>query len=417
MATAKRRVVITGLGTINPLGNSVEETWKNILAGKNGIGKITYFDTTGYSTNIAGELKDYDVTKYIDRKEAKRMARFMQYAVVAAKEAIADSGIDIAKDAEEIGVFIGSGIGGVEILEKAKETLIAKGASKISPFVVPMMINDMAAGQVAISFGAKGPNACVTTACASGNHSIGEGFLTIQHGDAVAMIVGGSEAAITPVSVAGFAAARALSQRNDDPEHASRPFDKDRDGFVMGEGSGIAVIEEMEHALARGAKIYGELVGYGATGDAYHITSPSPDPEKGGPARAMKRAIKDAGLEPKDIDYINAHGTSTPLNDKYETAAIKNVFGDHAKKVAVSSTKGSVGHLLGAASAVEFIFTTKALQDGIAPPTINYTTPDPECDLDYIPNKARKMEINAAMSNSFGFGGHNGIIVVKKFNK
>ncbi|MFC1517090.1 beta-ketoacyl-ACP synthase II [Candidatus Margulisiibacteriota bacterium] len=414
---SKKRVVITGLGTINSLGDNVAKTWENILAGKCGIGNITVFDTTGFPVTIASEIKDYDVTKYLDRKEAKRMARFMQYAVIAAKEAVADSGLDVAKDAEDIGVFIGSGIGGIEILEKAKEILLSRGATKVSPFVVPMMINDMAAGQVAISLGAKGPNACVTTACASGNHSIGEAMTTIQRGDAVAMIAGGSEAAITPVSVAGFAAARALSQNNSDPQHASKPFDKDRDGFVMGEGAGVTVIEDLDHALARGAKIYGELAGYGATGDAYHITSPSPDPKSGGQRRAMARAIKDAGLEPKDIDYINAHGTSTQLNDKYETAAIKDLFGEHAKKLAVSSTKGATGHLLGAASALEFVLTTKALQENIAPPTINYKTPDPECDLDYVPNKPRKMTISAAMSNSFGFGGHNGIIVIKKFKK
>ncbi|MBU0581125.1 MAG: beta-ketoacyl-ACP synthase II, partial [Candidatus Margulisbacteria bacterium] len=377
----KKRVVITGLGTINALGHNVNDSWQNLLAGETGVGNITQFDAKGlgFSTTIAAEVKDFDVTKYLDRKESKRMSRFVQFAVVAAKEAITDSGLDIAKDAENIGVYIGSGIGGIEILEKAKETLMSKGPSKVSPFVVPMMINDMAAGQVAISLGAKGPNVCVTTACASGNHSIGEALMVIQRGDAVAMIAGGAEAAITPVSVAGFCAARALSENNDDPLHASRPFDKDRDGFVMGEGAGIAIIEEMEHALARGAKIYGELVGYGATGDAYHITSPSPDGD--GQGRAMSRAIKDADLEPKDINYINAHGTSTPLNDKYETIAIKKVFGEYANKVAISSTKGAVGHLLGAASAVEFIFTTKAVQEDIAPPTINYKTPDPECDL------------------------------------
>jgi 3-oxoacyl-[acyl-carrier-protein] synthase II len=414
----KKRVVITGLGTINALGHNVDDSWQKLINGESGIGNITHFDVTDFPTKIAGEVRDFDPTSVIDRKDAKRMSRFIHFAVAAAKEAIEDSKIDIAKDAEEIGVYIGSGIGGIEMLEKAKETLMTRGPSKVSPFVVPMMINDMAAGQVAITFGAKGPNVCVTTACASGNHAIGDALMSIQRGDAVAMIVGGAEAAISPVSVAGFCAARALSQRNDDPKRASRPFDKDRDGFVMGEGAGIAIIEELEHALARGAKIYGELAGYGATGDAYHITSPSPDGENGGQARAMKRAIKDAGLEPKDIDYINAHGTSTELNDKYETAAIKAVFGEEgAKKIAVSSTKGAVGHLLGAASAVEFIFTTKAVAEQTAPPTANYTTPDPNCDLDYVPNEARKMEIGAAMSNSFGFGGHNGIIVVKKYNQ
>ncbi len=412
----RKRVVITGLGTINCTGKSVKESWENILAGKTGIGPLTAFDASTFPTRIAGQVNDFDPTQFgMDRKEARRMSRFIQFAVAASKEAIADSGIDIAKDAENIGVYIGSGIGGIEILEQAKETLMTKDPSRVSPFVVPMMINDMAAGQVAIVTGAKGPNVCVTTACASGNHSIGEALMSIQRGDAVAMIVGGAEAAITPVSVAGFCASRALSQRNDDPQHASRPFDKDRDGFVMGEGAGIAIIEEMEHALARGAKIYGELAGYGATGDAYHITSPAPDGEGG--ARAMLRAIKDAGLTPDDIDYVNAHGTSTELNDKYETAAIKKVFGERAKKVAVSSTKGATGHLLGAASAIEFVFTTKAVQEDIAPPTINYTTPDEFCDLDYVPNTARKMKIRAAMSNSFGFGGHNGIIVVKKFVK
>ncbi len=412
----KKRVVITGLGTINATGKSVAESWGNILAGKCGIGPITAFDASTFPTRIAAQVNDFDPTQFgLDKKEARRMARFIQFAVVAAKEAVADSKIDIAKDAENIGVYIGSGIGGIEMLEQAKETLMTRDVSRVSPFVVPMMINDMAAGQVAIQFGAKGPNVCVTTACASGNHSIGEAFKSIQRGDAIAMIAGGAEAAITPVGVAGFCAARALSQRNDDPQHASRPFDKDRDGFVMGEGAGIAIIEEMEHALARGAKIYGELVGYGASGDAYHITSPAPDGEGG--ARAMVRAIKDAGLTPNDIDYINAHGTSTELNDKYETAAIKSVFGERAKKIAISSTKGATGHLLGAASAIEFVFLTKAVQEDIAPPTINYTTPDPNCDLDYVPNTARKMKIRAGISNSFGFGGHNGIICVKKFVK
>lgn len=409
-----KRVVITGLGVVSPVGNNVQDFWASLISGKSGISKISRFDTTQFDCQIAGEVNDLDLEAAgISHKEARRLSRFIKYASVAALEAVKDSGLDISKDACEIGVHIGSGIGGIEVLEEQKEILLERGPGRCSPFTVPMMISDMASGQVAILTGAKGPNASTVTACASGTHSIGDAFRMIERGDAVAMICGGAEAAITPLSFAGFCAAQALcTSMNDDPLHASRPFDAQRDGFVMGEGSGVVILEELEHAKARGAKIYAEIVGYGSTGDAYHITSPAPEGEGG--ARAIKLALKDAKVNPDEVDYINAHGTSTVLNDKFETAAIKTVFGADTK-VAISSTKSMTGHLLGAAGGIEFVAITKAIENDIIPPTTNYKNPDPECDLDYVPNTARKATVNIAISNSFGFGGHNAILVARKY--
>lgn len=401
----KKRVVVTGLGTLSPLGNDVETSWKNAINGVSGIGPITRVDSEEYPAKVAAELKDFNVEDYMDRKEARKMDRFTQYAVVAAKMAVQDAGLEITDDiAQRVGVWVGSGIGGLETLESQFEIFLTKGPRRVSPFFVPMMIPDMATGQISIALGAKGVNSCTVTACATGTNSIGDAFKVIQRGDADAMITGGTEAPLTRMSFAGFSANKALST-NPDPKTASRPFDKNRDGFVMGEGAGIVVLEELEHALARGAKIYGEIVGYGSTGDAYHITAPAQDGEGG--ARAMQEAIKDAGLAPEEIDYINAHGTSTYYNDKYETMAIKTVFGEHANKLAISSTKSMTGHLLGAAGGVEAIFSVLAIKDGIIPPTINIETPDEECDLDYVPDTARKQDLNVVLSNSLGFGGHN----------
>jgi len=415
--SSKKRVVVTGLGTICAVGKNTDETWANLIAGKSGISTIEEFKTLGLNSTVAGKVLDFDILQFdseLNIKDARKMARFTQFAYVAGLEAVKDSGLDVHKEAEEIGCWIGSGIGGLEVLEDQMKVLMEKGPRRNSPFMIPMMIADMAAGQVSIRVGAKGPNACTTSACASGTHSIGDSFRKIQNGEAIAMITGGAEGAITPLGYAGFCAARALATAyNDTPARASRPFDKTRDGFVMGEGAGICVLEELEHAKARGAKIYCEIVGYGATGDAYHITSPA-DCGEGG-ARGMAKALKDAGLKPEEVSYINAHGTSTDANDKNETMAIKTVFGDYAKKVPVSSTKGAVGHLLGAAGGVEFNFIAKAIQTDTIPPTINYETPDPECDLDYVPNTARKATVNVAMSNSFGFGGHNAILIAKKY--
>ena len=410
----KKRVVITGLGLITPLGNNTDTTWENLIAGKSGI---VYLEDEGFNdfpTRIAGTVKGFNPEDFgINSKDARRMSMFIQFALVAAKEAVKDSGLDVVAEAEMIGVGIGSGVGGIDVMAENAIALHERGVRKVSPFTVPMMINDMAAGIVSIETGAKGPNFCVTTACASGTHTIGDSYKFIQDGQAVAMIAGGSEAAVTPLGMAGFCAAKSLSTRNDDPEKASRPFDKDRDGFVMGEGAGILVLEELEHAKARGAKIYAELVGYGLSGDAYHLTAP---PEDGnGAARAMRMALKDAGLNPEDVDYINAHGTSTKLNDQQETNAIKTVFGEYANKVMVSSTKSMTGHLLGAAGAIEAVFMAKVIETGIVPPTINYETPDEGVDLDYVPNVARKADVNVALSDSFGFGGHNGVLVMKKF--
>ncbi|AIE59339.1 beta-ketoacyl-ACP synthase II [Bacillus methanolicus] len=409
----KRRVVVTGIGAVTPLGNDVDTTWNNIIAGVSGIDLMTRVNRDEYPAKVAAEVKDFNPETFIDKKDARKMDRFTQYAVAASLMAVEDAGLVINEEnANRIGVWIGSGIGGMETFEQQFETFLNRGYRRVSPFFVPMMIPDMATGQVSIILGAKGFNSCTVTACATGTNSIGDAFKVIQRGDADAMITGGTEAPITKMAVAGFCANTALST-NPDPKTASRPFDKNRDGFVMGEGAGIIVLEELEHAKARGAKIYAEIVGYGATGDAYHITAPAPAGEGG--ARAMKIAIKDAGLRPEEIQYINAHGTSTEYNDKYETLAIKEVFGDHAYKLAISSTKSMTGHLLGAAGGIEAIFTVLALKESILPPTINLETPDPECDLDYVPNEARKQEIDAAISNSFGFGGHNATIVFKKY--
>ncbi|MGF9892356.1 beta-ketoacyl-ACP synthase II [Priestia megaterium] len=409
----KKRVVVTGLGGLTPIGNDVETAWKNAVAGVSGVGPLTRLDADEFPAKVAAEVKDFNVEDFIDRKEARKMDRFTQYAMVAALAAVKDADLTITEEiAPNVGVWIGSGIGGMETFENQYSTLLEKGARRVSPFFIPMMIPDMATGQVSIALGAKGVNSCTVTACATGTNSIGDAFKVIQRGDADVMVTGGTEAPITRLSIAGFCANKALST-NPDPATASRPFDKDRDGFVMGEGAGVIVLEELEHALARGARIYAEIVGYGSTGDAHHITAPAPGGEGG--VRAMRHAIEDAGLQPSDIDYINAHGTSTGYNDKFETMAIKEVFGDHAQKVAISSTKSMTGHLLGAAGGVEAIFSVKAIQDGILPPTINYQTPDQECDLDYIPNKARKQEVKAVLSNSLGFGGHNATIIFKKY--
>jgi len=407
--------VITGIGAVTPVGNDAETTWKNILAGVSGIGPVTRVNADEYPAKVAAELKDFNIEDFVDRKEARKMDRFTHYAVAASLMAVKDADLEINdQNAERVGVWIGSGIGGMETFEQQYENFQKRGYRRVSPFFVPMLIPDMATGQVSISLGARGFNSCTVTACATGTNSIGDAFKVIQRGDADVMVSGGAEAPITKMSFAGFCANTALST-NQDPLKASRPFDKNRDGFVMGEGAGIVVLEDLEHALARGANIYAEIVGYGATGDAYHITAPAPEGEGG--ARAMKMALNDAGLNPDEIGYINAHGTSTDYNDKFETMAIKKVFGEHAYKVAVSSTKSMTGHLLGAAGGIEAIFTALAIKEGVLPPTINYETPDPDCDLDYVPNEARKQDIQAAISNSLGFGGHNATIALKKYNE
>ncbi|WMT28220.1 beta-ketoacyl-ACP synthase II [Bacillus aerius] len=409
----KKRVVVTGLGALTPLGNDVETTWKNAVAGVSGVGPITRVDSSEYTAKVAAELKDFNIEDYMEKKEARKMARFTQYAVVAAQKALEDSRLEITDEiAPRVGVWVGSGIGGLETFEEQFEVYSNKGARRVSPFFVPMMIPDMATGQISIALGAKGVNSCTVTACATGTNSIGDAFKVIQRGDADAMITGGTEAPLTKMSFAGFCANKALST-NPDPDTASRPFDKNRDGFVMGEGAGIVVLEELEHALKRGATIYAEIVGYGSTGDAYHITAPAPNGEGG--VRAMKEAIRDAGLTVEEIDYINAHGTSTPYNDKFETMAIKEVFGEHANQLAISSTKSMTGHLLGAAGGVEAIFSVLAIKDSVIPPTINLETPDEECDLDYVANEARSKEVQVALSNSLGFGGHNATIIFKKY--
>lgn len=409
----KKRVVVTGLGALSPLGNDVDTSWNNAINGVSGIGPITRVDAEEYPAKVAAELKDFNVEDYMDKKEARKMDRFTQYAVAAAKMAVEDADLNITDEiAPRVGVWVGSGIGGLETLESQFEIFLTKGPRRVSPFFVPMMIPDMATGQISIALGAKGVNSCTVTACATGTNSIGDAFKVIQRGDADVMVTGGTEAPLTRMSFAGFSANKALST-NPDPKTASRPFDKNRDGFVMGEGAGIIVLEELEHALARGAKIYGEIVGYGSTGDAYHITAPAQDGEGG--ARAMQEAIKDAGIAPEEIDYINAHGTSTYYNDKYETMAIKTVFGEHAHKLAVSSTKSMTGHLLGAAGGIEAIFSILAIKEGVIPPTINIQTPDEECDLDYVPDEARRQELNYVLSNSLGFGGHNATLIFKKY--
>ena len=409
----RRRVVVTGMGLVIPTGIGVETAWRNVREGKSGIGPLTRFDTNGFETKIAAEVKNFNPELYIDKKEIKKMDIFIHYAIAATKEALEDAQLAIIpENAGQIGVIVGTGLGGLPSIERYHKILLEKGPGRISPFFIPMLIANLASGQIAIQFGPKGPNTCVVTACATGAHCIGDAFRAIVYGDAEAMITGGTEANITPLTVGGFNAMKALSTRNDEPEKACRPFEKNRDGFVVAEGAGIVILEEMEFALRRKAKIYAELVGYGYTGDAYHITAPSPDGD--GAVRCMRMAIKDAGLKPEDVNYINAHGTSTPLNDLTETVAIKAVFGNHAKKIPISATKSMTGHLLGAAGSTEAIFTILAIRDGIMPPTINYEEPDPQCDLDYVPNVARRQPIKVAMSNAFGFGGTNAALVFKK---
>lgn len=412
--SALKRVVVTGMGALTPIGNTLSDYWDGLLAGRNGIGPITLFDASRHDSRIAGEVRGFDPQNYMERKEAKRMDRFAQFAVAASKQALADADFVINDlNAEQVGIVIGTGIGGLKVMEDQQEVYLNRGPSRCSPFMVPMMIANMAAGLTAIQIGAKGPNNCTVTACAAGSNAIGDAFRLVQRGYAQAMICGGTEAAVTPLSFAGFASARALSTRNDDPDHACRPFDRDRDGFVMGEGSGILLLEELEHALSRGAKIYGEIVGYGMTCDAYHITSPVPGGE--GASRAIQLAMKDAGLKPTDVSYINAHGTSTPANDSTETAAIKTALGDQAYNVAISSTKSMTGHLLGGSGGIEAVAAMMAIAHDRVPPTINLENPDPACDLDYIPNQSREHTVNVALSNSFGFGGHNVTLVFRKF--
>lgn len=411
----RRRVVVTGLGAVTPIGLTAEEFWKNLLAGKSGAGPITYFDTSQYDTKFAAEVKGFDPLKYIDKKLAQRTDLFTQYALASAEMAIQDSGLRLEEeDRNKIGVIVGSGIGGMWTYHRQQETIWqTNGPHRISPFFIPMMISDIAPGRISMQYGLKGPNYATTSACATASHAIGDAFILIQRGDADVMVTGGAEAAICPMGIGGFNAMKALSTRNDAPEKASRPFDKDRDGFVMGEGSGILVLEELEHALKRGARIYVELGGIGFTADAHHITEPAPGGE--GATRSMRKAMEDAGVTPQEVDYINTHGTSTPVGDKQETAAIKTVFGDRAFKIAINSTKSMIGHLLGAAGAVEAIATILSIRDNKVHPTINYETPDPECDLNYIPNQSQDWQVNAAISNTFGFGGHNASVLFKKF--
>ncbi|WP_254564202.1 beta-ketoacyl-ACP synthase II [Oscillatoria sp. HE19RPO] len=410
----RKRVVVTGLGAVTPIGNTLQEYWEGLLSGRNGIGPITLFDPSSHSCRIAGEVKGFDPHDYLEKKEAKRMDRFAQFAIAASKQAIADASFEINElNADQVGIVIGNGIGGMKVMEDQQTIYLNRGPDRCSPFMVPMMIANMAAGLTAIHTGAKGPNSCVVTACAAGSNAVGDAFRLIQGGYAQAMLCGGTEAAVTPLSVAGFAAARAVSTRNDDPLHACRPFDRDRDGFVMGEGAGILLLEELEHALARGAKIYAEMVGYAMTCDAYHMTSPVPGGE--GATRAMLLALKDAGLSPEQVSYINAHGTSTAANDKTETNAIKNALGDHAYKIAVSSTKSMTGHLLGGSGGIEAVATVMAVAHDKVPPTINLENPDPECDLDYVPHHSRDCPVNVALSNSFGFGGHNVTLAFAKY--
>ena len=412
----KRRVVVTGLGLITPCGKTVEETWSALMRGESGVDFIKRFDTEKFPVKIAAEVKDFDPLDYIEKKEARRMGAFTHYAIVASDEAIKDSGLEIDdSNADMVGTYISSGIGDFWAIEREHEKLLAQGPDRISPFFIPSAIVNLAAGQVSIRHGAKGPNTATATACAAGAHAIGDSFRIIERGDADVMICGGAESAITPMSVAGFAAMRALSTRNNEPQKASRPFDAERDGFVIGEGAGIVILEELEFAKKRGAKIYAELVGYGMSGDAFHITAP--DETGSGPMRVMQKAIKDAGISPEQIGYINAHGTSTPYNDKFETLAIKKTFGEHAYKLAVSSTKSMTGHALGAAGGIEGVFSALTLHKNVLPPTINYEFPDPDCDLDYIANEARNEEVEFVLSNSFGFGGTNACLIFKRFDE
>ena len=412
----KRRVVVTGLGVISPVGNDIGTFWFSLLAGKSGIGMAKSFDVSAFDSRIAGEVKDFDPARYFDFKETKRMEKFAQYAAAASKEAVKDSRLDLTiEDLTQIGVLIGSGMGSLRMIEEQYKTYLEKGPSRISPFMIPMMIANEAAGQVSILLGLKGPNSCTVTACASGANAIGDAFRVIQNGDAEVMLTGGTESCITPLGVGGFCALKALSRRNDSPQKASRPFDKDRDGFVIAEGAGIVVLESLEHALKRKARIYAEMSGYGMSGDAYHMTAPDPTGE--GAMRSMRGALKDSGIKPEEVDYINAHGTSTALNDKIETLAIKKLFGAHAYKLAVNSTKSMTGHLLGAAGGVEFIVCCLSIHHSKLHPTVNQENPDPECDLDYVPNLSRDKEVKTALSNSLGFGGHNVTLAVRKFSR
>jgi 3-oxoacyl-[acyl-carrier-protein] synthase II len=417
--------VITGLGLVTPCGHTVAETWAALMAGRSGVGYIEKFDTEKFSVKIAAEVKNFDPLKFVEKKEARKMGAFIHYAIAASDEAVYDSqlierGQKLSdrfgeETAECIGTYISSGIGDFWAIEREHSKLLDEGPHRVSPFFIPSAIVNLAAGQVSIRFGAKGPNSATATACAAGAHAIGDSFKIIQRGDADVMICGGAESAITPMSVAGFAAMRALSTRNDDPEHASRPFERDRDGFIIGEGAGLMVLEELEFARARGAKIYAEVVGYGMTGDAFHITMP--DETASGAVRVMTMALKDAGVSPEQVGYVNAHGTSTPYNDKFETLAIRKTFGEHADRLAVSSTKSMTGHLLGAAGGIEAVFSVLAIREGRLPPTVNYVNPDPECDLDYVPNEAREARVDYALSNSFGFGGTNAALLFKRFEE
>jgi 3-oxoacyl-[acyl-carrier-protein] synthase II len=410
---SERRVVITGIGIITPLGNDLNVFWQNLLAGKSGIGPVTRFDATNFDSKIGGEVKDFNAEGFMPAKETRRTDRFTQYAIGAARKAVADSKMELSKeDLNRVGVIVGSGIGGMETIEEQAGILLKKGPQRVSPFMIPMLIVNMASGYISMLLGVKGPNLAVVSACATATHALGEAARAIVHNDADVMIAGGSEAAITQLGYAGFCSMRAMSTRNDEPERASRPFDAQRDGFVMGEGAGVCILESLEHAKRRGAHIYCEIAGYGITGDAYHMSAPAPEGE--GAARSMAMALRHAHLNPEQISYINAHGTSTPVGDKCETQAIKTVFGAHAKKLVVSSTKSMTGHLLGAAGAVETAVCALAIQNNIVPPTINYEYPDPECDLDYVPNKAREMNVFACVNNSLGFGGHNATLIVKR---
>lgn len=412
----ERRVVVTGIGLVTPLGVGVEESWSALIAGKSGVGEITRFDTSGYATKIAAEVKGFNPEDFMTKKDAKRMELFISYAIAATRMAVDDSGLTIdSGNGHRVGVFTGCGLGGLNMLEITANTVDKAGPKRVSPFFIPMLIGNMAPGMISILFGAKGPNSSVATACAAGAHAVGEAFEIIKYGKADAMITGGVESVVTRTCIAGFGAMKAISTRNDDPPKASRPFDRDRDGFVVGEGSGILILESLEHAQARGAKIYAEMAGYGMSGDGYHMTSPSPDGE--GAVRCMQAAIDDAGIQPSDIGYINAHGTSTPLNDLYETRAIKTTFGNDAGIIPVSSTKSMTGHLLGGAGGIESVFTALVLERGVIPPTINLENPGEECDLDYVPNVARKADVTYAMTNSFGFGGTNASLILKKFSE
>jgi len=408
-----RRVVVTGIGVVSPLGTGNRKNWDALLAGVSGIDRLTRFDAGDFPVQIAGEVKDFNPEDFIEKKEIKKMDLFIQYALAAAQFAMEDSGLQITEEnAERVGVLVGAGLGGLPTIEKYHTALLDGGYKKISPFFIPMLITNLAPGHISIKYGAKGPNVSSVSACATGTHSIGDAYQMIRRGDADAMIAGGTESVVTPLAIGGFAVMRALSTRNDDPQAASRPFEKNRDGFVLAEGAGIVILEEYEAAKKRGAKIYGEVVGYGLTGDAYHLTAPSPGGE--GAARCMKMALENAGVNPEEVDFINAHGTSTPMNDLYETLAIKQVFGAHASKLMVSSTKSMTGHLLGAAGGIEAVYTLMSMQNGIATPTINYQEPDPECDLDFVPNTPREARISCALSNSFGFGGTNATLLFRK---